>query len=90
MENLTDLLVLGVPISIVAPMVVQMLKGVGLPTSLTGIASVIVCLVLAILTSAAAGELSTQNAATYILQGLVYGLAGNGVYSQAKLLTGGS
>jgi hypothetical protein len=86
-EHLETLLVLGVPISVVAPLVVQQAKNLGMRTEYTGLASMLVCLVLAILASAANGTLAVDHAATYFLQGIIYGLAGNGVYSQVRMLT---
>ncbi len=87
MENLAQFLVLGVPIAVIIPLVVEQAKAMGLPTSWTGIASMVTALVLVILSSAAQGAFSVESAATYILSAIVYGLAANGVYSQVKLLT---
>jgi hypothetical protein len=46
----------------------------------------VTCLLLVMLASVARGEFSIESGALYVLQGIIYGLASNGVYSQVRLL----
>jgi hypothetical protein len=85
-ENLAQFLVLGVPIAVIIPLVIEEAKKVGMPTTWTGVASMVTALVIVSLSSAAQGTFALQSAAEYALQAIVYGLAANGVYSQARLL----
>lgn len=88
MENLTEYLVLGVPISIVAPIAVQRLVDMGMSKKWTFPASTLTCLCLIALSQVAGGAIfAPATAAQIILQAVIYGVAGNGVYSQIKLFS---
>ena len=88
MENLPEFLVMGVPIVVVVPMLVQKIKDFGLADRFTGLASMVVALALILLVSADAGTLALSEVAGYILAAILYGLASNGVYSQVKMFAG--
>jgi hypothetical protein len=83
-----ELLISGVPLIVIVPAAVQLVKGLGLATRWAGIASVLSCAVLL-------GLLELQShpvygaIATWATVSLVYGLAAAGLYSQAKKLTEG-
>ena len=80
-----ELIVAGVGISVIVPAVVELLKGLGLPTRFAGLAAIVVSAVVL-------GLVQLREDATYggvaawALLSLVYGLAAAGLYSQTKVV----
>lgn len=87
-----QMLILGVPIVVLTPGLVEMLKRCGLPTRYAGAAAICCAALLAALADLAGmASLVTDAApvarvASWMLAGVVYGLAGAGLYSQGKAL----
>lgn len=82
-----ETLVLGVPVVVLVPAVVQLLKGAGLPVRFAGVAAVAAAgLLVAVADLALRGD-AYGSAAGYLLAGLVYGLAAAGLYSQVRYLS---
>ena len=77
---MTDTLILGVPIVVLTPGLVAVLKKSGLPTRYAGVAAIVCAAPGADLPPAA-------RLATWALAGIVYGLAAAGLYTQGKSLT---
>jgi hypothetical protein len=86
--SLPDVLVYGMPVAVLAPIIVEQEKKLGLPVEWTGVASILTCLVLLGFAGFVTGQLSPDNAVKYLAASLAYGLAGNGLYSQTRMLTG--
>lgn len=86
LPDLGQPLILGISASALATGLVEAEKKLGLPVTWTGPASIINCLVLLLLVGAYQGGLTWQAAAGYALYAILTGLAGNGIYSQAKML----
>lgn len=82
-----DLLVLGVPIVVLVPAFVQLLKMLGLPSAWAGLASIGTCGVVLGLIQLQAHPIFGGWAA-WLLASIVYGLACAGLYSQVQKLTG--
>jgi hypothetical protein len=81
-----ELLVIGVPLVVLVPAIVQGAKNLGLPTRYAGVAAMAACaIVLGLLELQK--EPSWTRGATWALLSIVYGLAAAGLYSQAKELT---
>src|SRR5205085_4953666 len=84
-----EIVVSGVGITLIVPAVVELGKGLGLPTKFAGLAAVMVAAVVL-------GLVQLREDATYggvaawALLSLVYGLAAAGAYSQAKVVSRGS
>lgn len=83
-------LILGVPLIVLVPAVVELAKGAGLPVRWAGAAAVVVAGVLAALADLALRGDLYGSVAGYLLAALVYGLASSGLYSQVRELTGTS
>jgi hypothetical protein len=81
---LDDVFIGGAPLILIIPACVELAKRAGLPTRYAGIAAILTGIVLLALRDLAL----TNNDAwpTWILGGLVYGLAASGLYSQRDLL----
>jgi len=80
----------GVPLVVVIPALVELLKRQGLPTAWAGVAAMIVATGLLVLGDVALGlsadvDWAVQGA-TWVLRGMVYGLAAAGFYSQRDVL----
>lgn len=90
---MTDTLIYGVPIVVLTPGLVEVLKRSGLPTRYAGAAAMLCAAVLAALADLAGldgpapSEGFAARLAAWLLAGVVYGLAGAGLYSQGKALT---
>ena len=80
-----EILIFGVPAMLLVPVVVQWLKGLGLPARWAGLASVLVAGGLAALGEAVQTEPRLAPAARVVLAAILVGMAGSGAYSQAKL-----
>ena len=86
---MNELLVLGVPLVVIVPALVEVAKRAGLPTRWAGLAAMLIasCLVaiadLGGMVLIGGGDSSTR-AARWVIAGVVYGLAGAGVYSQVR------
>jgi hypothetical protein len=78
-----ELLIIGVPLVVIVPALVQGAKALGLPTKYAGVASIVSCLVVVGLVELQK-EPTTARLATWALLSLVYGLAAAGLYSQVK------
>lgn len=73
-----------------AGILVEQEKTLGLPVQWTGLASILTCLALLTFAGFVTGQLSPDNAVKYLAVSVAYGLAGNGIYSQTKMLSGGA
>lgn len=85
----TELLLLGVPIVVVVPAVVEVAKRAGLATRWAGVAAIAVAFVLVALADLALRGDALGGVASWLLAGIVYGLAAAGLYSQAREWGGG-
>ncbi len=84
-------LVAGVPLIVVVPAIVEAAKRAGLPTHLSGGAAILVATVLLALGDLALGTGperagGVEMIARWLLGGIVFGLAGSGLYSQRDVL----
>ncbi len=90
---MTDTLILGVPIVVLTPGLVEVLKRCDLPARYAGVAAICCAALLAALadlagmTAPGADLLPQARLATWALSGIVYGLAAAGLYTQGKKLT---
>lgn len=83
-----DLLVIGVPLVIVVPALVELAKRMGLPTIWAGLASILSCgLVLGLLELRSNAQFG--GVAAWALASIIYGLAAAGLYSQVDKLSRG-
>jgi hypothetical protein len=78
---MTEAVIVGI-----VPAVVEAAKRAGLPVRYAGIAAIVVATAIVALVDLAGGTGSTGSYARWLLGGLVYGLAGVGLYSQAQRL----
>jgi hypothetical protein len=76
-----ELLIVGVPLVLVVPGLVELLKRAGLATKYAGAAAMIACAVVVGLLELQK-EPTTARLATWALLSIVYGLASAGLYSQ--------
>lgn len=79
-----NVLIAGVPLILVIPACVEVLKRAGLADRYAGVAA-IVCGILLL----ALGDLAVENSghwSTWVVGGVVYGLAAAGLYSQRHVL----
>jgi hypothetical protein len=87
---MTDYLIYGVPIVVLTPALVEVLKRGGLPPRYAGAAAIGCAAFLAALADIAglegpgANEAPAARLASWILAGIVYGLAAAGLYSQTR------
>jgi hypothetical protein len=81
MQGVSDAVIVGL-----VPAVVEAAKRAGLPLKYAGIAAILVATALVALTDLADASDSTGSLARWVLSGLVLGLAGVGLYSQAQRL----
>ncbi|MGB3328308.1 MAG: hypothetical protein WBA46_05085 [Thermomicrobiales bacterium] len=85
-------LVAGVPLVAIVPALVELAKRLGLPARWAGLAAIVMATVLLACGDIALGEMGGDAArwlvrvATWLLGGLVYGLAAAGLYSQRVLV----
>jgi hypothetical protein len=84
-------LVVGVPLIVITPALVEVAKGLGLPSRFAGIAAMLIAMALLACGDLALAGLPTQAAlpqaaARWVLGGAVYGLAAAGLYSQGRQL----
>jgi hypothetical protein len=78
-----DLLIVGVPLVVVVPALVELAKRLGLPTAWAGLASILSsALILGLVALQADAQFGGW--ATWLLASIVYGLAASGLYSQVK------
>ena len=82
-----ELLVIGVPLVVVVPALVELLKRTFLPTRWAGVAAIACCAVVVGLVELQ-GDPTYGALATWALMSLIYGLAASGFYSQYQKLTG--
>ena len=78
-----DLLIVGVPLVVIVPALVELAKRLGLPTAYAGLASILGSALILGLVSLQADAL-LGGWATWLLTSIVYGLAASGLYSQAR------
>lgn len=83
-----DLLILGVPIVILVPALVQLVKGLGLPSRYAGLASIL-CSAGILGLVQLQGDRQLGGVASWLLASVVFGLAAAGFFSQVKKLTEG-
>ena len=82
----------GVPLVAIVPALVELAKRQGLPARWAGIAAVVIAMVLLAIGDVALGDTGGNadrwlvRIATWVLGGVVYGLAAAGFYSQRALL----
>lgn len=81
-----ELLVIGVPVVIIVPALVELAKGMGLPTRMAGLASILCSAVILGLVSLQSHQ-GLGGWATWLLASVVFGLASAGLFSQVKKLT---
>jgi hypothetical protein len=74
---------IGIGLTVVVPGLVQLAKGLGLPTKFAGLAAILACAVVLGLVELREDP-SYGAIAAWALLSLVYGLASAGLYSQAK------
>lgn len=77
-------LILGLPLILIVPALVELAKHLGLPNRFAGVAAILCAGTLAWLADLALGTDLAGQAAGYILAGVVYGLAAAGAYSQLQ------
>jgi len=78
----------GVPVAVVIPACVEVVKRAGLPVRFAGLAAIGCAVTLVALADLATGAtLDPAAAARWLLLGCVHGLAGAGLYSQVRHLT---
>ena len=82
--NLDDLLIAGIPLIVIIPACVEAAKRAGLPVRYAGAAAIVSGIALLALRDLAFAESTTW--ATWIIGGIVYGLAAAGLYSQRDVL----
>jgi hypothetical protein len=93
---MSNALILGVPIVVLTPGLVEVSKRCGLPARYAGVAAIASAALLAALADVAglagfgAGQRPEARVATWLLAGVVYGLAAAGLYSQGKALAIGA
>lgn len=89
---MTETLILGVPIVVLTPGLVEILKRSGLPSRYAGAAAILCAMLLAALADVAglaAGDSAQPpgaRLALWLLAGIVYGLAASGLYAQGQSL----
>ncbi len=83
-------LLLGVPVVALVPALVEGAKRAGLPPRYAGLAAILVAAALVALGDLARGGSTIGAVARWLVAGVVYGLAGSGLYTQARLLPGGA
>jgi len=82
----------GVPLVVIVPALVELAKRQGLPVRWAGVAAIVMATVLLAVGDVALGDTSgnamrwLMRVATWLLGGLVYGLAAAGLYSQRAML----
>jgi hypothetical protein len=87
---MTETLIYGVPIVVLTPGLVEVLKRCGLPTRFAGVAAIACAALLAALADIAGlegpetGMPPAARVAAWLLAGIVYGLASAGLYTQGK------
>ncbi|MGC4107238.1 MAG: hypothetical protein QM753_13020 [Thermomicrobiales bacterium] len=86
-------LVAGVPLVVIVPALVELAKRQGLPARWAGIVAIVIATALLVIGDVALGDTGGDAAwwlvriATWVLGGVVYGLAAAGLYSQRAVLT---
>ncbi len=83
-------LLLGVPVVALVPALVEGAKRAGLPVRYAGLAAILIAAALVALGDLAQGESVAGAVARWLVAGVVYGLAGSGLYTQVRLLPSGS
>jgi hypothetical protein len=84
-------LVVGVPLIVIIPALVELGKRMGLPVRYAGVAAMLTAMLLLICGDLALGGMPAADAlpatvARWVLGGVVYGLAAAGLYSQGREL----
>lgn len=79
-----DSLVLGIPLIVIVPALVEAMKAVGLPARFAGLAAIVAAGGLTALVDLARRGDGAGSAAGYALAGIVYGLGAAGLYSQVQ------
>jgi hypothetical protein len=79
---MTDAVIIGI-----VPAVVEAAKRAGLPVKYAGMAAIVIATAIVALVDLSGGDNSTGSYARWALGGLVHGLAGVGLYSQAQRIS---
>jgi hypothetical protein len=78
-----EMLIVGVPLVVIVPALVELAKRLGLPTAYAGLASILAsALILGLLSLQTDARFGGW--ATWLLTSVVYGLAASGLYSQVR------
>lgn len=83
-------LVIGVPLIVVTPALIELAKQMGLPVRYAGLAAMATAMALLICGDLALGGMPADVAsavARWVLGGVVYGLAATGLYSQTRQIS---
>ncbi len=89
MENfLNGLTLLGIPAVVLVPMIVQGLKGLGLPERWAGLSALVIGLAVAGLAEAVEAWPGVTPFARFVVAGLLLGFASVGTYSQYRFHRG--
>ena len=73
-------LILGIPIVVLVPAVVEAAKRAGMPARYAGVAAVVAATALVAMAELARGEGTANDLARWLLAGVVYGLAAVGLW----------
>lgn len=87
-----EMMMLGVPLVVIVPAMVEVAKHSGLPTRWAGLAAMGIAMGLVAIADLGGvitleGEDGAAQVARWMIAGVVYGLAGAGVYSQVRRIT---
>jgi len=90
---MNEMVVLGVPLVVIVPALVEVAKRAGLPTRWAGLAAIATAAGLIAAADLGGvimleGEDGAARIARWMIAGVVYGLAGAGVYSQVRRVSG--
>ena len=78
-----EMLIVGVPLVVIVPALVELAKRLGLPTAYAGLASILAsALILGLVGLQSHAQFGSW--ATWLLTSVVYGLAASGLYSQVR------
>ncbi|MFM8529997.1 MAG: hypothetical protein ACKOD2_10050 [Ilumatobacteraceae bacterium] len=87
-----EMMMLGVPLVVIVPAMVEVAKHSGLPTRWAGLVAMVIAMSLVAIADLGGvitleGQDGAARVARWVITGVVYGLAGAGVYSQVRRIT---